>query len=109
MIFAEPPVLCGHRGSGKGVVAGHRENTLGSYLAAVDAGLVWVEVDARLTADDVLVAHHDPVVDGRSVAGLTAEETDGLGLMRIADLLAALPGHVAVDVDLKSSLEDALR
>jgi glycerophosphoryl diester phosphodiesterase len=109
-VFTDIPELCGHRGSGKGVVQGHRENTLGSYRAAVDAGLRWVEVDARTTRDGVLVARHDPVVeDGRFIAELTARETDALGLMRVSDLLDELPEQVAINVDLKTSLEDALR
>jgi glycerophosphoryl diester phosphodiesterase len=99
-VFADPPVLCGHRGSGRGVVDGHRENTLDSFLAAVAAGLRWVEVDARLSADGVLVASHDPV------PSLPAGE---LELLRVADLLSELPADVAVDIDVKSSLEDALR
>jgi glycerophosphoryl diester phosphodiesterase len=108
--FGDTPVLCGHRGSGRGVVGGHAENTLGSFRAAVEAGLGWVEVDARITADDVLVARHDPIVeDGRFVSELAAEETDALGLMRVAALLEELPGDVGVDVDVKTSLEDALR
>jgi glycerophosphoryl diester phosphodiesterase len=86
---------------------GHAENTLPSFRAAVDAGLRWVEVDARVSADDELVARHDPVLaDGRRVAELPAAET---GLMRVADLLADLPPEIAVNVDLKSSLEDAAR
>jgi glycerophosphoryl diester phosphodiesterase len=102
-VFADPPVLCGHRGSGRG----DRENTLASFQAAVAAGLGWVEVDARLSADGVLVARHDPVLDdGRFVADLPADE---LELLRVADLLEELPPGVAVDVDVKSSLEDALR
>jgi glycerophosphoryl diester phosphodiesterase len=102
-VFLDTPVLCGHRGAGVG--AG--ENTLPSFRAAVDAGLDWVEVDVRLTADGVLVAHHDPVLaDGRLVAEVEAPET---GLMRVAELLAELPAHVAVDFDLKSALEDAAR
>jgi glycerophosphoryl diester phosphodiesterase len=102
-VFADPPVLCGHRGSGRG----ERENTLDSYRAAVASGLRWVEVDARITADDVLVASHDPVVeDGRFIAELSADE---LELMRVADLLEDLPAEVAVDIDVKTSLEDALR
>jgi glycerophosphoryl diester phosphodiesterase len=106
-VFADTPVLCGHRGSGRGVVGGHRENTLDSFRAAVAAGLRWVEVDARLSADGVLVARHDPVLeDGRSVADLPAGELD---LVRVADLLEELPAEVAVDIDVKSSLEDALR
>jgi glycerophosphoryl diester phosphodiesterase len=105
-VFADPPVLCGHRGSGRG----RHENTLESYRAAVACGLRWVEVDARITADDVLVARHDPVTgDGRFIAELTAAETDELGIMRVADLFEDLPPAIAVDVDVKTSLEDALR
>jgi glycerophosphoryl diester phosphodiesterase len=102
-VFLDTPVLCGHRGAG----AGEGENTLDSFRAAVAAGLDWVEVDVRLSADDILVANHDPVLaDGRRVAGLTAADS---GLMRIEELLDDLPPHVAVDFDLKSALEDALR
>jgi glycerophosphoryl diester phosphodiesterase len=100
-VFSGVPVLCGHRGSGRG----EGENTLASFRAAVAAGLPWVEVDARRTADDDLVACHEPILpDGRFVAELPAAET---GLLRIADLLDDLPPAVGVDVDLKSSLEDA--
>jgi glycerophosphoryl diester phosphodiesterase len=86
---------------------GHRENTLPSFRAAVAAGLRWVEVDARIAADDVLVARHDPELeDGRRVADLPAAAT---GLMRITELLDDLPRDIAVNIDVKSSLEDALR
>jgi glycerophosphoryl diester phosphodiesterase len=102
-VFGDTPVLCGHRGSGRG----HEENTLPSFEAAVAAGLRWVEVDARMTADGVLVARHDPELeDGRAVAALTAAET---GLMRVEDLFEVLPAEVAIDVEVKSALEDALR
>jgi glycerophosphoryl diester phosphodiesterase len=102
-VFSDPPVLCGHRGSGRG----HAENTLPSFRAAVAAGLPWVEVDARITADDVLVARHDPeLADGRLVAALPAAET---GLMRVSELLDDLPPAVGLNVEIKSSLEDALR
>jgi glycerophosphoryl diester phosphodiesterase len=101
--FSGAPVLCGHRGSGRG--AG--ENTLASFHAAVAAGLEWVEVDVRLSADGQLVAHHDPVLaDGRRVAHLSAHES---GLMRLADLFDELPAHVGVNVEVKSALQDALR
>jgi glycerophosphoryl diester phosphodiesterase len=109
-VFADPPVLCGHRGSGKGIVEGRRENTVDSFLAAVEAGLSWVEADARVNADGVLVSRHDAVVeDGRLVSELSTAETDSLGLMRVADLFEALPAGVGVDLDVKTSLEDALR
>jgi glycerophosphoryl diester phosphodiesterase len=103
-------VLCGHRGSGKGIVGDQRENTLGSFRAAVAAGLRWVEVDARLNADSAVVSRHDPAVEGgRLVSDLSTGETDDLGLMHLADLLEDLPAGIGVDIDVKSSLEDALR
>jgi glycerophosphoryl diester phosphodiesterase len=102
-VFGDTPVLCGHRGSGRG----HEENTLPSFRAAVDAGLRWVEVDARAAADGVLVARHDPELeDGRAVAQLRAAET---GLMHVADLFQELPDEVSINVEVKSALEDALR
>jgi glycerophosphoryl diester phosphodiesterase len=110
VLFGPGPTLCGHRGSGRGIVDGQRENTLGSFRAAVEAGLPWVEADARFTADDVLVSRHDPVADdGRFISEITAEEADAQGLMRLADLLEDLPEEIGVDVDIKTSLEDALR
>ena len=105
-VFGDTPVLCGHRGSGRG----HEENTLPSFRAAVAAGLRWVEVDARATADGVLVARHDPELeDGRSIAALTAAETDRAGLMRVVDLFAELPAEVSINVEVKTALEDTLR
>jgi glycerophosphoryl diester phosphodiesterase len=90
-------------------VAGQRENTLGSFLAAVDLGLRWVEMDARLNADGVLVSHHDPVAGGRLVSELHTRETDALGLAQVGELLDALPPSLGVDLDVKTSLEDAAR
>jgi glycerophosphoryl diester phosphodiesterase len=102
-VFHDVPVRCGHRGSGKGP----DENTLASFLRAVEAGVPWVEVDVRVSADRRLVAHHDPrLADGRLVSELTAMET---GLMRLEELLEAVPPEIGVDIDLKSSLEDAVR
>jgi glycerophosphoryl diester phosphodiesterase len=110
VLFGPGPTLCGHRGSGRGIVDGQRENTLGSFRAAVEAGVTWVEADARFTADDVLFSRHDPIgEDGRFISEVTAEEADAQGLMRLADLLEDLPEEIGVDVDIKSSVEDALR
>jgi glycerophosphoryl diester phosphodiesterase len=109
-VFADPPVLCGHRGLGRGTVEGRRENTLASFQAAAEAGIGWVEVDARLNRDGELVSLHDPAVeDGRLVSELTTAETDELELMRLADLFEGLAREVSVDVEVKTSLEDATR
>jgi glycerophosphoryl diester phosphodiesterase len=109
-VFDEIPVLCGHRGAGRGVVGGQRENTLGSFRAAVAAGATWVEVDVRATSDGDLVASHDPnLEDGRPIAALSASEARALGLMRIEDLLEDLPPEVGVNLEMKTALEDAAK
>jgi glycerophosphoryl diester phosphodiesterase len=96
-VFDDVPVLCGHRGSGRGIVGGQKENTLGSFRAAVAAGVKWVEVDVRRNADGALVASHDPIADPN-------EE-----LMRIEDLLEDLPAEIGVNLEIKTALDDAKR
>ena len=106
-LFADPPVIAGHRGCGRGEVAGFAENTLESCRAAVAKGLDWLEIDARLAADGVLVARHDPrLEDGRWVSEVPSAET---GLVRIDALLEDLPRGVGIDLVVKTALEDALR
>jgi glycerophosphoryl diester phosphodiesterase len=92
------------------VVQGHRENTAGSFLAAVDAGLRWLEVDVRRTRDDELFVVHDATLpDGTFLAELTGEQAGQYGALRVRELLDALPLEVGVVFDVKSSLEDAGR
>lgn len=55
----------GHRGSV--TTGGPPENTLAAVAAALAAGADGVEVDVRLTVDDIAVLHHD--ADLRRVAG----------------------------------------
>ncbi|RFU38269.1 glycerophosphodiester phosphodiesterase [Actinomadura logoneensis] len=111
MIFDRPPAVIGHRGLGAGTLPDDTgtpvaENTLDSLLAAVRAGASWVEIDVTRTADDALVLRHDPTTaDGAFVVGRTAAET---GLPRLEDVFDGLPPEVAVDVDVKTILEDAV-
>ncbi len=107
-MFTGAPTVLGHRGLGAGVVQGHRENTLSSFLAAAGAGADWVEVDVRRTGDGALVVSHNPAyADGAFLVDLTAEDAAARGTLAVTDLLDALPAGVGVDFDLKSSLEDA--
>ena len=96
-VFDDVPVLCGHRGSGRGTVGGQRENTLGSFRAAVAAGVRWVEVDVRRHPGGRLVASHDPL-----------PEEPG-ELLAIEELLEDLPPEVGVNLEIKSALDDAER
>jgi glycerophosphoryl diester phosphodiesterase len=109
-VFDPAPVLCGHRGMGKGVVNGHPENSVESFLAAVEAGVDWVEVDVRTTKDDVLVtAHYPTLADGRFFTDVSGADVEAADVSTVAEILDALPDHVGVDLDIKSSAEDALR
>ncbi|NKY97388.1 glycerophosphodiester phosphodiesterase [Nocardiopsis alborubida] len=105
----EATEVVGHRGAGRGVVDGVRENTAESYAAAARAGAHWVEIDVRRTADDALVLHHNAALDdGRAIVELTARECAEAGLAGLEEGLAAIPAGVGLDVDVKSVMEDAV-
>lgn len=107
-VFTEKPTLIGHRGMGKGLVDGHRGNTIESFLAALDAGVRWVEVDVQRTADNQLVVSHNPdLPDGTLLAEVTAAQAARQGPVRVTELLDALPPDAGVVFDVKSSLHDA--
>lgn len=58
------PRIIGHRGA-----MGHApENTLASIRAAKELGCDWVEFDLMLTADPVLILHHDDTLE-RTTSG----------------------------------------
>jgi len=107
--FKHRPTLIGHRGSGRGP-GRPPENTVESLLAAVRAGADWVELDVRRTRDDALVLMHHATVPGSDefAVDLSADQVAAHGVEFLADALAALPEGVGVDVDVKTSLEDAL-
>jgi glycerophosphoryl diester phosphodiesterase len=107
-LFTSRPDIVGHRGLGKGVVDGHVENTLASIEAAVAAGVDWVELDVSRTLDDVLVVHHNPATaDGGFLVDRRAADLSAAGVSTLDEVLDALPVEVALDLDLKSVLEDA--
>jgi glycerophosphoryl diester phosphodiesterase len=112
LIFEKSPAVIGHRGYGAGrptppgAAAPVAENTLESLLAAAEAGLSWVEIDVTRTADDHLVLRHDPTVEGGD--HIVDMPADASGLPLLTDVFEALPADVAVDVDVKTVLEDAV-
>jgi glycerophosphoryl diester phosphodiesterase len=110
VIFSGRPTVIGHRGSGSGVVGGHDENTLASFLAAVESGVDWVEVDVRRTGDDALVVRHNAAYDdGAHVADIPSAAAVARGTLGLDELLDALPESVGVHFDLKTCIDDALR
>jgi Glycerophosphoryl diester phosphodiesterase len=95
-VFGPRQVLVGHRGCGRGTVGGYQENTLASFLAAVELGIDWVEVDVRRTSDDRLVVAHNPADEnGIFYADITGHEAADGGALRLEELLDCLPAGVA--------------
>src|ERR1041385_7236710 len=58
------PRIIGHRGAAKAAP----ENTLESLREAKRQGATWVEVDAKLTADNAVILLHDDLLD-RTTSG----------------------------------------
>jgi glycerophosphoryl diester phosphodiesterase len=109
MIFDGAPAVVGHRGFGVGQPGGHRENSMSAYRAAVAAGLPWIELDVQRSRDRQLVIAHDPVTaDGAFLVTRTAAELAAAGILRFEDVLADLPADLAINVDVKTIMEDAL-
>ena len=66
------PKVIGHRGA----KAYAPENTLSSFHTAADLGIEWVEMDVKLTKDDVAIIFHDEELE---------RCTNGSGLVRETD------------------------
>lgn len=99
-----PPRVIGHRGSPREAT----ENTLASFEAAARV-VGAVELDARLSADDAVVMHHDAelgrVIPGEGAIEMLASDTlRARGVPLLADVLA-LP--LAVDIELKPDASNA--
>lgn len=66
------PKIIGHRG-----VCGYApENTLESIATAADMGVPWVELDVKLTRDDVPIIFHDETLDRTTNGFGKVAETD---------------------------------
>lgn len=82
-------------------VGGARENTVGAFEAAQDAGADGVEFDVRRTRDGALVIHHDPVVaDGGVIAEMKVSALDDAVPLLAAAIAAC--GDMALNVEIKN-------
>ncbi len=109
MIFDPKPAIIGHRGFGSGERDGYRENTVESFLAAVAHGLTWIELDVQRSRDGQLVVRHNPVTgNDEFIVSLDASELAAFGIPLFEDVMAALPPRVAVNIDVKTIIEDAV-
>ena len=109
------PYLMAHRGNRVACP----ENTLAAFRQALADGADIIETDLHLTADDVFVCIHDETVDRTTdgtgpVAGMTLAELkvlsaaygrpefEGERIPALAELVALLPGDVALGLELKT-------
>lgn len=96
---AATPVVMGHRGAPLLCP----ENTPESFRAAAAAGATWVELDARRSAEDIVVVVHDPCTsDGVPVVEQSAAELAAKGIVDLGAVLERLPAGLGVDVELKN-------
>lgn len=98
-VAADPlPILIAHRGGGDEVT----ENSFAAFHHARDLGVRYVETDAQVTADGVVVLSHDETVDrcydGTGLIGeMTYDEICALRneageqMPRLSDVLAEFP------------------
>ncbi|HEX2048508.1 MAG TPA: glycerophosphodiester phosphodiesterase family protein [Acidimicrobiales bacterium] len=100
------PIPVAHRGGG----AEQPENTMQAFAAAVDLGYRYVETDVHATADGVLVAFHDHILDrvtdmqgavaDRPYAEVSKARVEGEPIPLFEDVLGAWP-QLRVHVDAK--------
>lgn len=102
------PLLIGHRGAPRLAT----ENTIGSFEAALAAGLDGLETDVHLTADGELVLHHDPnLAGGDLITALPLAELRSLApnVPLLDDLVPLLTTFTAarLNLELKTAVPHA--
>ena len=103
--------IIGHRGSPRE----YRENTLGSFRRAFEAGANAIELDVHGTRDGVVVVHHDAATNSRPgdsgpVAVIAESSLDSLRgvpigsdtMPTLEEVLAIVPPRATVYVEVKA-------
>ncbi len=82
-----------------------RENTLASFLLAIQAGADGIELDVHVSADAVVVVHHDPTLPGtaeRRLAEHSAAELARYGIPALDDVCELVGDRAALYVEAKA-------
>jgi len=106
------PLLIGHRGAPRE----RPENTLPSFLRALELQADGIELDVHCTKDRIVVVHHDAIpratppsgmLAGKRIDALTFDELQGFSvrglalISTLAEALAVIKGRADVFVELK--------
>lgn len=100
---SEKKIIGGHRGSPKKA----RENTIGSFEAAIMDGADFIEFDVRRAKDGNLVIHHDEMIKGIPVKKLKLSEINEISLQMgfevpvLEDVLRHCVNRIMLDVEIK--------
>jgi len=95
------PNVIAHRGANRAAV----ENTLPAFRLAREMGADWVELDARRTADGMVVVHHDAHLrDGRVIADVACAELPD-DVPSLAEALEECDG-MGVNIEIKNLPSD---
>lgn len=110
--FADPPLALAHRGGGEYEPNRGLENTLSAFRVAVGLGYRHLETDVHLSADGVLIAFHDDVLDrvtdttgkvrDRTAANINAARVGGREPVPTFDQLLTEFPDAYLNVDLKA-------
>jgi len=96
-------MIIAHRGA-SGLA---RENTMESFKKAIEIGVDMIEFDVRRTRDQVLVVHHDELMEEKPVKELTYDEISkmakgqGFSTPTLEEVLKHTSGRVKLDVEIK--------
>ena len=108
------PMLIGHRGAPRE----RPENTLPSFLRALELQADGIELDVHCTKDRVVVVHHDEIpratppsgrLAGKRIDALTFDELQGFSvrglalISTLAEALAVIKGRADVFIELKGA------
>jgi glycerophosphoryl diester phosphodiesterase len=108
------PLLIGHRGAPRE----RPENTLPSFLRALELQADGIELDVHCTSDRVVVVHHDEIpratppsgrLAGKRIDALTFDELQGFSvrglalISTLAEALAVIKGRADVFIELKGA------
>ncbi len=111
---AARPLLIAHRGAPRE----RPENTLPSFLRALELGADGIELDVHRSSDGVIVVHHDEVpravapsgkLAGRRIDSLTFDELQGFAvggsalIPTLGEVLAVVKGRALLFIELKGA------
>jgi len=82
-------------------------NTLRSFQKAIELGADMIEFDVRRTKDNILIAHHDWIIENKTISELTYQDILGrqqdrqVSVPTFEAVLNLAKGRIRIDVDVK--------